>query len=75
VCHDFDASGFSILHTLHSNTRRYKFTTRPKVVDLGLRLADVQTMDLQSEPVDYRNRKDPRINLRRCGATEEECNY
>jgi DNA topoisomerase VI subunit B len=75
VCHDFDASGFSILHTLQSDTRRYQFTTRPKVVDLGLRLADVQAMNLQSEPVDYHNRKDPRINLRRCGAMEEECNF
>jgi len=35
------------------------FPWRPKVVDLGLRLADVQAMNLQSEPVDYRNRKDP----------------
>jgi hypothetical protein len=75
VCHDFDVSGFSILHTLQSDTRRYKFTTRPKVVDLGLRLADVQAMNLQSEPVEYRSGKDPRINLRRCGATEEECQF
>jgi DNA topoisomerase VI subunit B len=73
VCHDFDASGFSILHTLQSDTRRYWFKTRPKVVDVGLRLADVQAMDLQSEPVEYRSRKDPRINLRRCQATEDEC--
>jgi hypothetical protein len=76
VCHDFDASGFSIFHTLQSDTRRYQFKTRPKVVDLGLTLVDVQAMNLQSEPVDYRNaQKDPRINLRRCGATEEECNF
>jgi DNA topoisomerase VI subunit B len=75
VCHDFDASGFSILHTLQSDTRRYKFKTRPKVVDMGLRLADVQAMDLESERVDYHSRKDPRINLRRCGATEDECHF
>ena len=75
VCHDFDKSGFSILRTLRSDTRRYRFMTEPKVVDLGLRLADVQAMDLASEPVDYRGSKDPRINLRRSGATDEECNF
>ena len=30
VCHDFDKSGFSILHTLQSDTRRYRFLTRPR---------------------------------------------
>jgi DNA topoisomerase VI subunit B len=76
VCHDFDSSGFSILHTLRSDTRRYKFKTRPKVIDLGLRLADVRAMNLDSEEVEYRKHKvDPRINLRRCGAMEEECNF
>jgi hypothetical protein len=74
VCHDFDKSGFSILHTLPSDTRRYKFRTRPKVIDLGLRLADVRAMDLDSERVDYDSQVDPRIKLRECGATEEECN-
>jgi Protein of unknown function C-terminus (DUF2399) len=75
VCHDFDKSGFSILHTLQADTRRYRFKTRPKVVDVGLRLADVQAMNLQSEPVEYRSHKiDPRLNLRHCGAREEECN-
>lgn len=74
VCHDFDKSGFSIVHTLYTDTRRYQFRTRPKVIDLGLRLADVQAMDLQSEPVDYDSHVDPRINLRQCGATEAECN-
>jgi hypothetical protein len=74
VCHDFDKSGFSILHTLQSDTRRYTFKTRPKVIDLGLRLADVRAMNLDSERVDYDSQVDPRINLRACGATEEECN-
>jgi len=75
VCHDFDKSGFSIVHTLQSDTRRYRFRMRPKVVDLGLRLADVQAMPLQSERVDYPSDVDPRINLRQCTATEAECNF
>jgi Protein of unknown function C-terminus (DUF2399) len=75
VCHDFDKSGFSILHTLQSETRRYRFQTRPKVIDLGLRLSDVEAMNLQSEPVEYPSHVDPRDNLRQRGATEEECQY
>jgi DNA topoisomerase VI subunit B len=75
VLHDFDKSGFSIVHTLQSDTRRYTFKTRPKVIDLGLRLADVNTMGLASERVDYEGQTNPRINLRAWGATEEECQY
>jgi DNA topoisomerase VI subunit B len=75
VCHDFDKSGFSILHTLQSDTRRYTFKTRPKVIDLGLRLADVRAMNLESEEVDYPGQTDPCVNLRQCGATEEECAF
>ncbi len=75
VVRDFDVSGFSIVHTLRSNTRRYRFRRTPKVVDLGLGLDDAATMRLESEPVDYRNSKDPRIRLRECGATEDECDF
>ena len=75
VCHDFDKSGFSILHTLRTDTRRYTFQAPPTVVDLGLRLVDVQAMDLQSEPVSYPRGVDPGLNLRECGATEEECDF
>jgi hypothetical protein len=45
------------------------------VIDLGLRLADVQVMHLQREPVSYPSGVDPRINLRECGATEVEGNF
>jgi hypothetical protein len=75
VCYDFDKSGSSMLHTLHSDTQRYKFNTCPTVIDLGLGRANVQVLNLQSEAVVYRSRKDPRINLRRCGETEDECRY
>jgi hypothetical protein len=76
VIRDFDMSGFSIVHTLQSDTRRYKFKIRPKVIDLGLRLADVRAMNLGREEVEYRQHNvDPKLNLRRCGATEEECNF
>ena len=76
VLHDFDKSGFSILHTLSHDTPRYRFRHRPKVIDLGLRLADVQRMRLQQEEVQYRKvKKDPRVLLAKCGATKAEQNF
>jgi hypothetical protein len=75
VLHDFDKSGFSILATLRSNTRRYTYASKPNVVDLGLRLADVKKLSPQSEPVQYSGKVDPRYNLRENGATKEECDF
>jgi DNA topoisomerase VI subunit B len=75
VLTDFDKSGFSICHYLSHDTRRYKFKTTPKVIHVGLRLADVERLGLQSEKVEYDCKKDPRENLRKCGATEEECDF
>jgi hypothetical protein len=76
VLHEFDKTGFSILHTLRTDTRRYQFRETPRVVDLGLRLEDVRAMGLQAEEVFYRKcRSDPRIRLRECGATEAECDF
>lgn len=75
VAHDFDRSGFIIARTLREDTRRYEFPTPPKVIDLGLRLADAQAMGLASEGQSYSGKGDPRGELRRCGATAEECNF
>lgn len=72
VIHDFDKSGLSIVQTLGHDTPRYQFKTPPKVIDLGVRLADVHAMGLQSEAVPYEKNQDPRPNLRQNGATEEE---
>jgi hypothetical protein len=71
VCHDFDNSGFSILHMLQSDTRHYTFKTRPKMIDLGLRLAEMRAMDLDSARVGYDNQAEPRINRRAWVATKE----
>jgi hypothetical protein len=57
VLHDFDISGFSILGTLGKSNRRYRFENQIEIVDLGLRLADVQAEQLQSEPIKLE--KDP----------------
>ena len=48
VLHDFDVAGFLILGTLQRDTRRYQFSSAVEVIDLGLRLADIE--GLQQEP-------------------------
>jgi hypothetical protein len=76
--HDFDRSGFSIFGTLGSNSRRYRFRNKLSVVDIGLRLDDVDALDLQSEPVpdvydrEWRQRA---ATLRRHGATPDEIDF
>jgi DNA topoisomerase VI subunit B len=75
VARDFDKSGFSIFKTLGSDTRRYKFKVKPKLIDLGLRLADVKNLNLQSEFVSYSSDVDPSENLKANGATDEECEF
>jgi hypothetical protein len=75
VAHDFDFSGFSILHTFGHDTRRYEFGTVPKVIDFGLRLVDAQKMNLEKEPVVLQQNKDPRIKLREYGALPDEIDF
>jgi len=75
VLHDFDKSGFSILGTLTRDTRRYEYTNTPNVVDLGLRLTDVEQWDLQSEEAPYNKNEDPRFNLQENGATVKEVEF
>jgi hypothetical protein len=63
---DFEKAGFSIVHILCTNTRQWQYATRPNVIDLGLRLDDVEAMQLTRERVEYNSRIDPRINLWEC---------
>ena len=70
VLHDFDFAGFKIVKTLREGTRMAKGT---QVVELGFRMADIDGLD--SEPVEYKQRKDPREYLAESGATEEEQNF
>jgi hypothetical protein len=70
VLHDFDKSGFSIVGTLQRDTRRYAFRNRIQVIDLGLRMEDIEDSDLETEDVVHRS--DPAANLRENGATAEE---
>ncbi|MCH8227626.1 MAG: hypothetical protein IIC63_04335 [Proteobacteria bacterium] len=74
IARDFDKAGFSIASTLQNDTRRYQFMHDINVIDLGLRLDDVEKWELESEDVSY-GKTDPSWNLRDNGATAEEIEF
>jgi hypothetical protein len=69
--HDFDLAGFKIMNTLRNGARLSRGIHN--LIDIGLRLEDVN--GLEPEPVIYKQREDPRIYLKSCGATSEECDF
>ncbi len=74
VLHDFDKAGFSIVGTLSRDTRRYSFTGDINVIDIGLRLDDID--GLETERVYFKGSTNSvRANLRENGATEEEIEF
>jgi hypothetical protein len=76
VLHDFDVSGFSIAGTLSTDSRRYTFQNELPVIDIGLRLEDVNAMELESEPVATSGDWNARAaTLRRHGATDDEIDF
>jgi hypothetical protein len=76
VLHYLDVSGFSIFGTLSADGRRYQFQNDLPIVDIGLRLADVQAMTLQSEPVETTGSWASRSKtLAEHGATHEEIDF
>ena len=75
VAHDFDKSGLGIVHNLYHDTRRYTFAKEPNVIDLGLRLDDVQELGLATEPVDYQQHKNPADILYEYGASKDEVDF
>jgi len=78
VLHDLDKAGFSIVGTLQRDTRRFVFGNQAKVIDLGLRLADVRALDLEASAEDVfdRGRDAAKLeNLRKNGATRAEAEF
>ena len=75
VLHDFDAAGFSIFGTLATDSRRYTFDNHVEVVDLGLRLSDVQEMHLAAEEYDPGHWDKRQETLARHGAAYEEISF
>jgi hypothetical protein len=76
--HDCDKAGFSIRSTLGRDTDRYQFTHEVKLIDLGLRLADVHDLgveDLSEKHTDRGEEEVRAANLRLNGATEEEVSF
>lgn len=72
--HDFDKAGFSIVGTLQRDTRRYRFMNEVEVIDLGLRLEDIE--GLQSERAfDKGSRSSRALNLEENGATNAEIDF
>ena len=75
VLHDFDIAGFSIFGTLGGDGRRYVYENAVNMVDLGLRLGDVQAMGLEAEPVTIKDFEARVDTLRAHGATDEEIEF
>jgi hypothetical protein len=75
VLHDLDVSGFSIAGTLGTDSRRYTFDNAVPIIDIGLRLEDVDAMDLEAEEVKVEHTAARRYTLAQHGATEEEIEF
>jgi DNA topoisomerase VI subunit A len=78
VLHDFDKAGLSILGTLKRDTRRFSFSHEVRIIDLGLRLADVREIGLEAsaEAAFDRGRDSKKLeNLRLNGATKQEADF
>ena len=72
VLHDFDVAGFLILGTLQRDTRRYQFSNDLEVVDLGLRLDDIDDLEVEPAAATKIDADLLRGQLRGNGATEDE---
>ncbi len=76
--HDFDKAGLSIVGTLGRDTRRFSFSHQTEIIDLGLRLADVRKLGIETsaEAAFDRGRDSAKLeNLRLNGATREEAEF
>jgi hypothetical protein len=75
VLHDLDVSGFSIVGTLGTDSRRYKFANEVPIVDIGMQLDDIEAMGLEAEAVKVENITARRKTLEERGATEAEIEF
>jgi hypothetical protein len=78
VLHDFDKNGMAIAALAKRSNERYTFTRKFKVIDLGLRLTDVEKEKLLGsvEAAPETSKPETRAkNLRKNGATEAEVEF
>src|SRR5262249_54299611 len=69
---DFDVKGFEIRATLQRDTRRYQFSYTFEVVDLGLRLDDIDGLEREPAAASKTDEDTLRRQLVENGATPEE---
>lgn len=72
VLHDFDVAGFLILGTLQRDTRRFQFSNIIEVVDLGLRLGDIEGLEREPAAATKIGVSNLRTQLADNGASEAE---
>jgi hypothetical protein len=72
VLHDFDVAGFSIAAVLQRDTRRYQFDNPVRVIDLGLRLADIEGLEREPAAATKTEPQKLKEQLAENGATEAE---
>jgi hypothetical protein len=72
VLHDFDVAGFMILGTLQRDTRRYQFSNAIEVVDLGLRLDDIVSLEREPAAATKTSEANLREQLAENGASDAE---
>jgi hypothetical protein len=72
VLHDFDVAGFLIFGTLQRDTRRYQFANAIEVIDLGLRLDDIDGLEREPAAATRTTEGILRSQLAENGASEAE---
>jgi hypothetical protein len=72
VLHDFDVAGFMIFGTLQRDTRRYQFSNTIEVIDLGLRLDDIDGLEREPAAATRTTKDTLRDQLTENGATDAE---
>jgi hypothetical protein len=72
VLHDFDVAGFLILGTLQRDTRRYQFSSAVDVIDLGLRVDDVDGLEREPAAATRTSASTLRAQLAENGASDAE---
>jgi len=72
VLHDFDVAGFMILGTLQRDTRRYQFSRDIEVIDLGLRLDDIEGLEREPAAATKTSAGALRAQLAENGAEDDE---
>ena len=78
VLHDFDKSELSIASTLSRDTRRHQYENAINMTDLGIRMDDVDELNLRPFAESHSDRgsaEKRRANMELNGATEEEIEF